>query len=155
MLEKIAAFLEKEWDVLKKAPFVFITLSVLCLSVGYAIGMLYFDSQVASLHEELNAKDGQIGRYRVALGIDPGSSGALVELNNQELALRAQTIVLKLREMNRDLNYKLGLIQPQIPAGKMKPGQTAKFVKQQMDIMTEVSQDFRPKSRVRRAEHRE
>ena len=72
--------------------------------------MLYYSSQIGSLREQIAAKDGQLNRYRVALGIDPASKGALVELSNQELALKAQATVTKLRELN-------DLLRPSVYSG--------------------------------------
>jgi hypothetical protein len=97
MLENLAAHIQKEWAVLKTAPAAFVMLAIVSIGAGVAGGTWYYAGQVGSLHEQLYAKDDQLGRYRVALGIDPASKGALVELSNQELALKAQSIVAKLR----------------------------------------------------------
>jgi hypothetical protein len=114
MLDRFIAYIDKEWAVLRAAPFVFVMLAVLCLGLGYGGGALYYNSQIGSLHEQISTKDGQVSRYRVALGIDPASKGALVELSNQELALRAQSIVAKMREClamvesnNQDIDKRL------------------------------------------------
>src|ERR1700677_2726545 len=96
-------YIKKEWAALIAAPWSFAGLTAVCLGAGFAAGMLYYSSQVGSLREQLNAKDGQLGRYRVALGMDPASKGALVELNNQELALKAQWLVLHLRQFRVEL----------------------------------------------------
>lgn len=77
-MEAIIKFLREEWGELIKAPTSFATLTVLCLVLGFSAGMLYYNSQIGALREQinvkdgqLNAKDGQLSRYRVALGIDP------------------------------------------------------------------------------------
>jgi hypothetical protein len=118
-LETVVAFLEKERGNLMKAPFAFVTLCTLCLGLGYGAGMLYYSSQIGSLHEQTTAKDGQLSRYRVALGIDPASKGALVELGNQELALKAQSIIAKLREFDKTLDDKGKAIKELEQTGKI------------------------------------
>ncbi len=153
MLEQLVVFVQKEWRELKEAPFSFIMLAVLCLGVGFSGGMLYYSSQIASLHEQINskdaqlgtkddelkAKDGQISRYQVVLGIKPGSAGALVELNNQELALKAQSIVAKLREYNSVLEAKGAAIKGQLADKKVDKDQASKA---DLAAIREVSQDF-------------
>lgn len=117
----------------------FLTLAALGLGAGFGLGMLYYGGQVAALKEQLNTKDGQIARYRVALGIDPASKGALVELNNQELALKAQAIVAKLREFNFDLDAKLKVIHEQRVAKKIDEHQA---LKDSRAAMQQVSDAF-------------
>jgi hypothetical protein len=103
-MRDILEYLKKEWGALTKAPFSFIGLASVLLIGGIALGQWHYS-------ELLNEKDGQIGRYRVALGIDPGSAGALVELDNQELALRAKSITQLLREFQSALTLKPDEIQ--------------------------------------------
>ena len=79
-------YIRSELRVLKGAPVSFVGLVILSVSAGIGIGSWHYG-------ERLDTKDGEIHRYRVALGIDKASAGALVELNNQELALKAQYIV--------------------------------------------------------------
>jgi hypothetical protein len=78
-------YMKVEVAVLKQAPFSFAFLLIFGLLGGVAIASWHYN-------QELTAKDGQLSRYRVALGIDPASKGALVELNNQELALKASRL---------------------------------------------------------------
>jgi hypothetical protein len=139
MLEGFVTFLKKEWGNLRKAPFAFVMLSALCLSVGFGGGMLYYSSQVGSLREQISAKDGQLGRYRVALGIDPASKGALVELNNEELALKAQASVAKLRKLSSVLKPRFEGIQKQLDAGKINQDQA---LTEKLAAMQEAAQDF-------------
>jgi hypothetical protein len=138
MLERLLAFVEKEWGVLRTAPFAFVTLAVLCLGLGYGGGMLYYSSQVGSLHEQMSTKDGQLSRYRVALGIDPASKGALVELSNQELALRAQSIVVQLRQLTSELNQKSTEIESRTKRGEDK----SKADAEKMAAVKQVSGEF-------------
>lgn len=85
--------------MLKQAPAAFIGLSVVALAAGFAGGMLYYSGQIGSLKEQMNTKDGQIGRYRVALGVDKASRGAMVDLTDDELRAMATTIVSKVRDL--------------------------------------------------------
>jgi hypothetical protein len=139
MLDRFIGFVEKEWGVLKTAPFTFVMLAVLCLGLGYGGGMLYYSSQIGSLREQLSAKDGQLGRYRVALGIDPASKGALVELNNQELALKAASIVSKIREVGSREAARLQGIQKEVDSGKLNKDEASK---QQFAVSDDVSKEF-------------
>jgi hypothetical protein len=139
MLERFIAFVQKEWGNLVKAPAAFVMLCVLGLCVGFGGGMLYYSSQVGSLQQQVSSKDGQLNRYRVALGIDPASKGALVELNNEELALKAQSIVAKLRKLSSALDGKLNGIQKQTDAKKISQKQASE---QKLTAMKDVSQDY-------------
>lgn len=139
LVEKLITFLQKEWGELRRAPFSFATLSALFLAIGFAGGTLYYSSQVGSLHEQISAKDAQLGRYRVALGIDPASKGALVELNNEELKLKAKSTVASLRELSSELDAKLSIIQKDIEAKKVDQKQAATRM---MTARNDISQDF-------------
>jgi hypothetical protein len=139
MLEGFITFLKQEWEGLVRAPFSFVMLGALCLSIGFAGGMLYYGSEIGSLHEQISSRDGQIGRYRVALGIDAASKGALVELNNQELALKAKSTVASLRALSSELDTKLSAIQKEVEAKKIDQKQASG---QMMTARNDVSQDF-------------
>lgn len=89
--------IQKEWHALRRAPGAFLTLLILGVAVGYGIGAWYYSGRLATKEVEAVVKDGQIARYRVALGIDPASKGALIELSNQELAAKAINTAAKLR----------------------------------------------------------
>jgi hypothetical protein len=119
MLKPIADYIKAEWSVLKTAPFTFVTLSVLWLGAGFAGGMLYYSGQVGSLHEQIGTKDGEIGRYRVALGIDPASKGALIELTNQELQAKSATTVRNLRALCSTRRNREEEVQREVDAGKV------------------------------------
>jgi hypothetical protein len=139
MLKEFVDFIQNERGNLMKAPATFVMLSVLSLGLGYAGGLLYYSSQVNSLHEQLNAKDAQLGRYRVALGIDPASKGALVELNNQELALKAQSIVAALRQFNSELDQKCAAIDQRANSGEIDKN---KVMEAKRAAAKEIFQDF-------------
>ncbi len=139
MLERFVAFITKEWANLMAARTSFVMLTVLCLGLGFSGGMLYYSGQVGSLHEQLNAKDGLLGRYRVALGIDPASKGALVELSNQELALKTQSIVAKLREYTEMANSNNEAINKRVADGKIDK---AEALKEEMADMQNVDRQF-------------
>jgi len=48
---------------------------------------------------QLGAANGQISRYRVALGIDKASHGSMVELTNNELHAMAGNLIPKIRQL--------------------------------------------------------
>jgi hypothetical protein len=135
ILEKI----KQEARVIKSAPFSFLLFIVVGGSLGYAASQWYYSKQIADINGQLNAKDGQINRYRVALGIDRASKGALVELNNQELALKALAVAAELREFNAALDAKSEAMQKQADANKTKPEQA---LKDKIAAMKEAAQSF-------------
>jgi hypothetical protein len=139
MLEKLVMFVGNEWRVLSKAPFSFVMLASLALGLGFGGGKLYYASQIGSVHEQLTEKNSELGRYRVALGIDPASRGALVELNNEELGLRAQVIVGKLRDLSLEFDKSSKAVKEQRDAGKISDKE---LFDNENAIMKEVSEDF-------------
>jgi hypothetical protein len=91
IIDSVLDSLRKETRVIKANPWSFAVFIICGCAMGYAVGRWY---DAKTLVED----DSLVRRYRVALGIAPGSPSALVELNNQELALKAALIVSKLRE---------------------------------------------------------
>ncbi len=134
-MHEIFEYIKREWDVLTKAPLTFIGLALLSFSAGVGVGLWHYS-------ERLNEKDGQVGRYRVALGIDPASKGALVELNNQELALKAQSTVAELRKLGARLDARFAEINKQENAKKMNHEQAMKAKDAFIEEGLRASQDF-------------
>lgn len=66
-------------------------MAIVCLATGVTAARWY-DS------DKLQDKDAQLNRYRVALGIMPGSPNALVELTNAELRGKALIVSSRVRE---------------------------------------------------------
>lgn len=131
----ILEWVRGEWSVLKSAPFSFVG----SLLVGLALASWYYHGQIVAVKEQLNTKDGQIGRYRVALGIDPASQGALIELNNRELQAKAFATVIRLRDMCSSLQKKSEAIQVQLHRGMID--EKARY--ERIDAMNkELSNDF-------------
>lgn len=124
--------MKEEVRTIKKAPFAFLLFLVIGGTIGYAASNFYYSKQIAD-------KDGQLSRYRVALGIDPASKGALVELNNQELALRAQSIVAKMRQFDAVFEEKSKIIDEQVKLGKLDKKQA---FDQKTQAMKNVSHSF-------------
>ena len=118
--------------MLIKAPVTFIGLALVFLMAGVQLGAWHYS-------ELLSEKDGQISRYRVALGIDPGSAGALVELNNQELALKAQSIVVTLRELDSAFRQKSDEIQKRKNTGLIDDKEAGQ---ETIAAAKEISQSF-------------
>lgn len=118
--------------MLRGAPVSFIGLVVISVSAGIGIGSWHYS-------ERIETKDGEIHRYRVALGIDRASAGALVELNNQELALKSQYIVGQMRQLSSALDQKAQQIDQMVKDGKID---AQKATEDKMAAMKEVSQTF-------------
>jgi hypothetical protein len=66
---------------------------------GLGIGSWYYSERIETLKEQMNTKEAQLGRYRVALGIDKASRGNLIELTNDELTTKSIATVGKLRSV--------------------------------------------------------
>ena len=139
MWAKLFDHVKSNWAVFMNAKLAFIVLAGLGIGVGFTTGMFYYSGQVGSLHEQIGAKDGQISRYRVALGIDPASKGALIELNNAELAARALSTVTKLRNLSAEFGRRSAGITQQKDSGKLTDEQA---FEQQQTVMKQVSEDF-------------
>ena len=78
----ILGTIKGEARTIRAAPFSFFVFVIIGVSLGYGASTWYYSKQISD-------RDAQIGRYRVALGIDKGSASALVELSNSELAAKA------------------------------------------------------------------
>jgi len=98
-MREIFDYIAKEWGVLKTAPFSFIGLSILCVVGGVALASWHYSERISTADAQVAAKDAEVGRYRVALGIDKASRGAMVELSNEELLAMANNIVPKIRDL--------------------------------------------------------
>jgi hypothetical protein len=79
--------------------------------------------QIGAKDDQLKTKDGEISRYRVACGLEPASKGALVQLNNAELTLKAQSVVAKLRKLDSHLDARLKLLDDEARDKKISKGQ--------------------------------
>lgn len=124
--------IKEEWDVITKAPLSFLILTAVCLGAGYVAARWYYEKQITE-------KDGQISRYRVALGIDKASEGALIELTNEEFRAKAMGTASKLRELCFSMRKREEDIQAQFRDGKIdKKGQAER----DQALLREVSQDF-------------
>lgn len=139
IMGNIIDWLRQEARVIKSAPLSFL----IFLSIG-CIGGFWFSKQLSSgqadsLKSQIDAKNDQIGRYQVVLGIKPGSAGALVELNNQELALKTQSIVGKLREYSAEFDKKGEAINAQLAAKKITNEQAGRA---HLDAAREVAKEF-------------
>jgi hypothetical protein len=128
LLERI----RQEAHVIKSAPWSFILFLIVGGSVGYGSSSWYYSKQIGD-------KEDQIRRYQVVLGIKPGSAGALVELTNEELALKTQSIVAQLRELSATFDEKSKAIQKQVDAKRIDKDQA---FEDEQAAMQEVSQDF-------------
>jgi hypothetical protein len=124
--------LKQEWPVIRRAPLSF----VIFLVVGFFLG---YGAISWHLHGEMSEKDGELYRYRVVLGIEPGSPGALVELNNQELALRAESIVSKIRDLASAFETRVRELDQLKASGKIDMPQE---IEQENQASKDISQSF-------------
>jgi hypothetical protein len=136
---EILESLREEKRVIRSAPFSFLVFLAIGATAGYWVSSLNYGGQVASLREQLDAKDAQVGRYRVALGIEPGSKGALVELTNEELALKAKPLVEQLRQFNAELAEKQNQIGKRASIGEIA---AADVGKERLAVDQEISKEF-------------
>jgi len=97
-------YIKAEFAVLKAAPLSFMGLVVLSVSAGIGIGAWHYG-------ERLDTQETQIKRYRVALGIDHASEGALIELNNEELRAKALTVSANLQNLCSAYSRKVEEVQ--------------------------------------------
>lgn len=105
--------------MLRGAPFSFVTLAVLCLAGGIGVGTWHSSGQIDALKEQLNTRDGEAKRYRVALGIDEASKGVLIELTNEELLAKTSTTVTKLRDTCFSLRRTTTQLDAEMSGGKI------------------------------------
>jgi hypothetical protein len=124
--------IQKEWAVLKAAPLSFVILAVLCLLAGVAVGSWHYS-------ERLEEKDGQLSRYRVALGIDKASPGALIELNNEELRAKALATAANLHAICISFRGKTESLQKELAASKLNDKEKADRT---FALMKEESDEF-------------
>jgi|SRR5712664_1231815 len=122
--------LEKEKLVIKRSPWSFLRFLVFGAILGWAASTFYYSKQITD-------KDGQISRYRVALGIDKASAGALIELNNEELRAKALATAAGLHEICISFRKRGENLQRELAASKLsekeKGERTFAFIKQESD----------------------
>jgi hypothetical protein len=128
VLERLRA----EGRVIKSAPFAFLVFLVIGGSVGYLASSWYYS-------KEITDKGGEIGRYRVALGIDKASEGSLIELNNAELEAKALSTSLKLENLCSRYQKRITEIQEQKAEGKIDD---KGMLDRQKAIDSELSYEF-------------
>jgi len=75
-----------------KKPGVFVIVAVVSFAVGFGVAHFVDSFRIV-------ARDEQIARDRIALGIDRASPGALAELSNQELEAATAPVIAKLRKI--------------------------------------------------------
>jgi hypothetical protein len=111
--------LRREWENVVRAPWSFVTVTIVAFALAYLAAIGYYSSVVASLREQNNAQSGEISRLRVAMGIDATSKGALVELTNEELKGKSRTVILDLRQFCSEYQRKYAAIQAELDAKKI------------------------------------
>jgi hypothetical protein len=106
LLQQIFDYIKKEWSVLKGAPGAFVGLAVIFLISGIALASWHYSERFAVLESEGTTKDGEIHRYKVALGLEGASRGNLIELTNDELRVKSTNTANKLRQVCSSLRTK-------------------------------------------------
>ena len=97
-----AAFWEKIWALFMSVTFIFF--AVVSFGLGFNVGRFTYTQELQSARDSAT-------RYRVALGIEPGSSGALVELTNRELKSKAFIVIARLRAIDNKKDKQISGIQ--------------------------------------------
>lgn len=137
--QQILDYFAREWGVLKSAPLAFIVLALIGIAVGYMASSWYFRSVLDGRAVLIEQKDAQLGRYRVALGIDKASQGALIELTNAEMRAKAATTSAKIRDMHQSLDRQSRQVQELKNSGKLDEKAAAE---RSFAVLREVSQEF-------------
>ena len=132
-MEKIFEYIKKEWDVLKNAPLSFIGLFVIALVAGSTISSLHFSERISAVEAKAAAKDGEISRYRVALGIDKASSGSLIELTNGELRAKALGTAETLHQFCVGFRDRDARLESEVSNSKDKASRHFGLLKQESD----------------------
>jgi hypothetical protein len=102
---------------------------------------LIYSPQIDGLKTNVGQLERDLGRYRVALGIDQATGGALIELTNTEMKAKAATTSAKLRDF--EVSYKRrseALKAEQAAVGNLDK---ESIFNQQVALMREVSGEFR------------
>ena len=154
------ATLKQELQVVKGAPISLVIFMVFSFGSGYAACRWYYSKQLSdrdglivaknadlafaqnqliAKDNQLAAKENQLSRYRVELSLENPSRGVLVDLTNQELAVKSQAVVKKLREFADALETKFSFIQQRIDEHKINKNQALRERKAAAD---EVSQEM-------------
>ena len=138
-LREILLYFSKEWAVLMSAPRTFVVLLVIGVAVGYAASSWYYSGVVSAKSALLEQKEAQLARYKVALGVDKASSGALIELTNTEMKAKAATTSAKLRNLHQSLERQSRQVQSLKNSGKLDEKGAAE---RSFAVMHEVSDEF-------------
>ena len=118
--------------MLTKAPLAFVGLAFVFFCAGIVVAHWYYN-------DKLNDKEDQLRRYRVALGIQPGSPNALVELTNPELKSKALLVASNVQALCNQFNSRSAEIKAQVDSKKIdeKGG-----FDRQTALMKEISANF-------------
>jgi|SRR5208283_84816 len=124
--------IKTEWPVIRGAPLSAVILITVGCGIGYLAAHWYYDKQIIE-------KNGEINRYRVALGVDKGGPSALVELNNAELREMALNMVPKVRGLCFSLEMRHDAIPP---APKGNETAEKQYDDRDLALRKEIGQEF-------------
>jgi hypothetical protein len=109
----IVKYLFREWRLIRRFPVSFAA-AVLVVGVLIWIAMEWRYRGIIEIKvTTIGALNDEKARLRVALGVDPATPTALISLNNKELAAKATTVVVRLREFAKEYNDGLESIRKQ------------------------------------------
>jgi hypothetical protein len=139
MIDRLVIYLLGEWGVLKGAPVVICVVVIVGGAVGYWVHAWYVSGQLVAKDEQIKSRDLQLGRYRVALGIDRASSGVLIELTNVEMKAKAASTSAKIRDLRISHERQGRQIQALKTSGKLTEQAAAERT---FALLREVSEEF-------------
>jgi hypothetical protein len=117
VLEKALEFVQERWGVIwgpNRVTFLVVAASTFAL--GAVASRVFYSQHVTTVDARLASKDDEIGRLRVALGIDPASRGALIALTNEEMKAKSISTARALRELCFSLRDKGEAVKKEIEA---------------------------------------
>jgi len=90
MALEFAEWIQREWKVIKKAPFTFVTLSLIAGTIGFALSAWHYSERISIL-------ESRISEQNERLGIAYPTDTTYAKLTNQELKKEVARFVPKLR----------------------------------------------------------
>ncbi len=100
-MDKLIAFLEKNWEVVREAPLAFAVFFVLACALAYWFASLVAISRhsgvIETLQQRLLLKDEQMAIYKSRLDIRLAETASIAQTANKALRQKALTLVGELR----------------------------------------------------------
>jgi hypothetical protein len=90
--------IKKEWPAIKRAPFSFISGAVAVGIAVFGVVTWHYSGQVETFKTQLQQKDQEIDRLRVAAGIAAADKSSLMSLSNDELRSKSTLLAARLHQ---------------------------------------------------------